>query len=117
MRRIRRIPFFERVCEYLLFVGAGGAPEAAGVLFGFLESAFPIGNEGTMVSPSVGGLANGVPQSVPIGSEGSPVVTSDVVDSESVGNSWDFRMLGKKYPSIPHGGDRGLNFESYGLLR
>ena len=97
MRRIRRIPFFERVCEYLLFVGAGGAPEAAGVLFGFLESAFPIGNDGTMVSPGAIGLANGVSQSVPIGSEGVPVVTSGVVDSEPVGNSRGFRMLGKKY--------------------
>ena len=54
-----------------------------------------------MVSLVVSVLANGVSQSVPIGSEGVPVVTSDVVDSESVGNSWDFRMLGKKYPFLP----------------
>ena len=56
-----------------------------------------------MVSLVVSVLANGVSQSVHIGSEGVPVVTSDV-DSESVGNSCDFRMLGKTDPILPRRG-------------
>ena len=78
--------------------GACGNPDDSEVLLGFLESAFSIGNEGTVVSCGVGVFAHGVSQLVHIGSGGSPVVTSDVVDSESVCNSCDFRMLGKEYP-------------------
>ena len=104
MRRVRRIPFFEWGREYILLLGAGGIPVEAEVLFDFLGSAFSIGNEGTVDSPGVGVLTRGVCHSVPIGSEGVPVVTSDVVDSESVCNAWGFRMLGKKYPFLSHMG-------------
>ena len=71
-----------------------------------------------MVSLVVSVLANGVSQSVHIGSEGVPVVTSDV-DSESVGNSCDFRMLGKTDPILSRRGVIGGGgiFESYGFFR
>ena len=100
-------PFSSGGREYRLLLGAGGIPEAAEVLFDFPESSFAIGNDGNMVSPCVSGRANGVSQSAPNGPEGVPVVTSDVVDSESVGNSWDFRMLGKKYPFLSRMGAMG----------
>ena len=80
MRSIRRIPHFERGREYLLLLVAGGGPEDAEVLSDLLGSGLAIGNEGTVVTSGVGVLADGVSRSVPIGSEGVPVVTSEVVD-------------------------------------
>ena len=78
-----------------LLLGAGGVPEASEVLLGFLGSALSIGSEGAMVSCGVVALSIGVPQMVPIGSEGVPVVWSGVVDSESVGISWGISNVRK----------------------
>ena len=63
-----------------------------------------------MVSRGVGVLTNGISQLVPIGPEGVPIVTSEVVDPGPVGNSWDFRMLGQEHPPhlIPLGSDVGV---------
>ena len=88
-------PVFEWGRECLLLSGSGNAPEAAGVVLVFLGSAFPIGNDGTMVLRGAVVISIGPPQMIPIGSEGVPVVSSEVVGSESVGTSRPFRMLEK----------------------
>ena len=110
-------PPFKRGRGRLLLLGVSSAPENAEVLLRFLESAFSIGNESAMVSCGVVVSPDGVPQVVPIGSEGMSVVSSGVVDSESVGIARDFRMLRKELPPFlsPHkamGGD--WIFESCG---
>ena len=90
MRRIRRIPRFDREWGRLLLSGPGDAPEATDVLLDFSKNAFPIGNEGTMASFGFGALPIGVSEAIPNSSEGPPAVSSEVVDSESVCIAWDF---------------------------